>query len=73
MRTPEADSAIRNKLTELSNLLLHKLDMLMDEEFRAAIQTNAPVDRRIGNYSVRYSSQIVGKVRENRLTIKRAL
>ena len=70
---PEAETAVRDKLTDVAGLLLKKLNMTMDHPLRAAIQTDTPFEQRIGNYAIRYSSAMAGKVRENRLTIQRAL
>ena len=73
VRAPEAETAVREKLTDVAGLLLKKLNMTMDHPLRAAIQTDTPFEQRIGNYAIRYSSAMAGKVRENRLTIQRAL
>ena len=73
VRAPEAETAVRDKLTDVTGLLLKKLNMTMDHPLRAAIQTDTPFEQRIGNYEIRYSSAMAGKVRENRLTIQRAL
>jgi hypothetical protein len=73
VRAPEADTAIKAKLVDFSAVLLRKMNMSFDEEFRNAILTDTPFEKRVGNYVVRYASQIVGKVREDRLTIQRAL
>jgi hypothetical protein len=73
VRASEAELAVRDKLTDVASLLLKKLNMTMDHPLRAAIQTDTPFEQRIGSYAIRYSSAMAGKVRENRLTIQRAL
>lgn len=72
VRVPNSDAAVRSKFAELASQLLKKLNLTIDEEFRAAIQQDKAADRLIGDYTVRYASELAGKVRENRLTIKRA-
>lgn len=73
VRLPEAESAVQGKLIDLGSSLLQKLNMQMDQSLETAIRTNTLFDQRIGNYTLRYSSEMVGKVRENRLTVQRAL
>jgi hypothetical protein len=45
----------------------------MDPDLRAAMMEDRALARRIGDYVIRYGSEMAGKVRENRLTIQRAL
>ena len=71
VRVPNSDAAVRSKFAELANQLLKKLNLTIDEDFRAAIQQDRAADRLSGVYAVRYASELAGKVRENRLTIKR--
>ncbi len=73
VRVPEAESAVRNKLAALATLLVKKLNVTLDDTLPAAIKSNAPYEKRIGDFAVRYHSEMVGKVREDRLTIQRAL
>jgi Family of unknown function (DUF6030) len=73
VRVPESQMTVKMKLIEAVTRLLQKLKLPMDEELRAAVMADRAVDRRLGNYIVRYGSQMAGKVRENRLTIQRAL
>jgi hypothetical protein len=73
VRVPEADSAVRAKMTELTGKLLEKLNLRLDDDLRGAIEGNRVSERRAGPYVVRYASEMVGNVRENRLTIQRPL
>jgi hypothetical protein len=69
VRSTEADSAVRGKLVELAGKLLQKLNQNLDDGLRGAIAGNRSGERRAGPYVIRYASEMVGKVRENRLTI----
>jgi hypothetical protein len=71
VRVPEAESAVRQKMVELSSKLLEKLQMKLDDPLRKAIQENRAAEQRVGAYVIRYASENVGKVREDRLTIQR--
>jgi hypothetical protein len=71
VRVPEAEAAVRQKMVELTSKLLEKLQMKLDDPLRKAIEENRAVEQRVGSYVVRYASENVGKVREDRLTIQR--
>src|SRR4051794_21633802 len=73
VRVPNSDAAVKSKLGELANHLLKKLNVAVDDELRTAIQEDKAIARRAGAYVMRYGSELAGKVRENRLTIQRAL
>jgi hypothetical protein len=73
VRVPEAESAVRTKMAEAARHLLQKLDIPADQELQAAIQHNGSVIRRIGDRIVSYTSEVQSNIRENRLTIKRAI
>jgi len=71
VRVPETEAAVRQKMVELSSKLLVKLQMQLDDSLRKAIEENRVAERRVGSYVIRYASENVGKVREDRLTIQR--
>jgi hypothetical protein len=73
VRVPDADAAVRAKLVELAGKLLVKLNQHLDDNLRVAIEGNSSSERRAGPYVMRYASEVVGKVRENRLTIQRPI
>ena len=60
-------------MIELTGKLLEKLNLRLDDDLRGAIDGNRVSERRAGPYVVRYASETVGNVRENRLTIQRPL
>ena len=71
VRVPEAEPAVRQKMVELTGKLLEKLQMKLDDPLRKAIEENRAAELRAGSYVIRYASENVGKVREDRLTIQR--
>jgi hypothetical protein len=73
VRVADADSAVRAKLVELSGKLLAKLNQHLDDNLRVAIEGNQSSEQRAGPYVIRYASELLGKVRENRLTIQRPI
>jgi hypothetical protein len=73
VRDPESDPEVRAKLVELTGKLLQKLNQSLDDGLRNAIEANHSAERRAGPYVIRYASEIVGKVREDRLTIHRPI
>jgi hypothetical protein len=73
VRAPNSDTAVRTKLVEAASRLLQRLNFALEKELHTAILEDRPVDLRIGDYIARYTSEMVGKVRENRLAIRPAL
>lgn len=73
VRVPEADSAVQAKLAQLAQALLTKLKLPFDDDLKTAILTNADLERKSGDYVIRYRSQMADKFREDRLTIQHVI